>query len=573
MTYVLGLGGPYHHDGSACLIDGTGQILAFTEEERFSRRKHNRDSRSCGAAAAYCLSVAGIDLRDVSSIAVAWNPWHPQPSAEITDPDLLRELLPPRFFGEFTPASALIVDHHRAHAASAFFASGMDRATVIVADGHGDGRSTSIHNGNRDHGLTEVWSAGPSQSLGWMYESVAAHLGLGDWSGAGKLMGLASYGSPSMDVAFLEDGIHKPYQIDVARLGLKPPDAEASAHDILRFYFDLQHALSDHYTAMGVSRLTALRHYDPYSGEFVRAHEFNPAQLNLAASAQHWLERALTALVRFAVSTTGVADVCYAGGVALNCAANGTLRRQALPGSLFVQPVASDAGCALGAAYEAVLLQGGHVSAAAMRTTAFGAEFTPGSVRRTLDATGARYAEPPEGVARRVAALIASGQTVGWMQGRAEAGPRALGHRSILGDPRVSATRDFINRELKKRELWRPLAPSILDREAAETVQDAHRSDFMIEAFLASDRAKAGLPAVVHVDGTMRPQFVSSAVDPCFCELLEAIRDEIGIGAVLNTSFNGEDEPIVNTPIQALSMFHTSPLDALAIGPFLITKN
>jgi carbamoyltransferase len=572
MTYFLGLGGPYHHDASACLLNESGEILAFTEEERFSRRKHNRDSRSCGASAAYCLSAANVDLQDVSCVAVAWNPYHPRPAAEITDDDLLCELLPPKYFGGQTPASAIIVDHHRAHAASAFYASGMERATVIVADGHGDGRSTSIHIGDRGRGLEEVWHADPSQSLGWMYESVAIHLGLGDWASAGKLMGLASYGSPSVDADFITFENDEPYRMDIERIGLERPDVFAQGPDILGFYFELQSALSDYYSGLGIERLTAFRVYDPTHGEFVRDHEFPAAHLDLAASAQHWLQSALKSVVRFAVSLTGIDDVCYAGGVALNCAANGVLRREAVKGSFFVQPAASDSGCALGAAYD-VLARHGRVAAAhEMRTTAFGAEFRAEQVRRLLDTLGARFSEPKTGVSRRVAELIASGCAVGWVQGRAEVGPRALGHRSILGDPRTSRTRDFINGAVKKRELWRPLAPSILEKDAELVVRKPSCSDFMIEAFEASDWAKENLPAVVHVDGTVRPQFVDSEIDPCFAELLVATKEEIGIGAVLNTSFNGEDEPIVNNPIQALSTFHSSPLDALAIGPFIVTK-
>jgi carbamoyltransferase len=572
MTYYLGLGGPYHHDGSACLLDELGNIVAFTEEERFSRRKHNRDSRSCGAAAAFCLSVAGIELSDVSTIAVAWNPGHPHEIAEISDGELLRELLPPRFFGGHEPASAIVVDHHRAHAASAFYASGLQQATVIVVDGHGDGRSTSVHAGDRVRGLREVWHADPSQSLGWLYESASAHVGLGDWSGAGKLMGLAGYGSPSFEPDFLTIGDEEPYRIDVEELGLRAPGVSTSGDELLDFYASFHRALSDRYRSWGVDPATAYRKYDPARGELTLDHQLPAAHLDLAASAQGWLETALDSLVRFAVRQTGIEDVCYAGGTALNCAANGVLRRGTTKGSFFIQPVASDAGCALGAAYEALTADGLVPSATPMRETAFGAGFTPDGVRHLLDRLGARYSEPKEGVAVWTAKRIAEGSVVGWVQGRAEAGPRALGHRSILGNPQTAETRDFINRAVKRREPWRPLAPSVLQSDAELVVDRPSRSDFMIEAFVASDWAKAHLPAVVHVDGTIRPQFVDRAIDPGYAGLLDAVRDELGVGAVLNTSFNGEDEPIVNNPFHALAMLHSSPMDAMAIGPYAVVK-
>lgn len=574
MTYVLGLGGPYHHDASACLLDDSGVIVAFTEEERFSRRKHHRDSRSCGAAAAYCLSTAGIDLCEVSTVAVAWNPRHPHPTSQIDDLELLRELLPPSYFNGNTPSSALVVDHHRAHAASAFYPSGLARATVVVVDGHGDGKSSSVHLADRSSGLREVWHADQSQSLGWLYESVASHLGLGDWSSAGKLMGLASYGKPTIEAEFLELNVDGPFRLDLAKLGLKAPTVDASAQETIDFYFRMQRALGEFYRASDLERLVARHVYDAGHASFVRDHEIPTHHVDLAASAQHWLEGALSSLVSFAVNLTGVPNVCYAGGVALNCSANGFLRREVMQhSSFFIQPAASDSGCALGAAYEALVLSGGMpMYPPRMRTTAYGTKMSPDDIRSALDTVGARYTEPAGGIIEDTACLIAQGRVVGWVQGRAEVGPRALGHRSILADPRTTKSRDFINREVKRREMWRPLAPSVLSADAARVVETPTAADFMIEAFVATPWAREHLPGVVHVDGSLRPQFVDASVDPLYAGLLTAVGGYIGVGAVLNTSFNGEDEPIVNNTFQALSTFYTSPMDALVVGPFMVTK-
>jgi carbamoyltransferase len=573
MTYFLGLGGPYHHDASACLIDETGAVLAFAEEERFSRRKHHRNSRSCGAAVAYCLSKAGIEIRDVATVAVAWNPNHPNPSTEITDQELLRELLPPSHTKGHTPSRALVVDHHRAHAASAFYASGMSRATVVVVDGHGDGKSSSIHLAERTSGIRELWHADPSQSLGWLYESVAAHLGLGDWSSTGKLMGLASYGEPSITADFLKLDSDGPYRLDLTGLGLTGPSAGASNNEILDFYFRMQLALGELYRARGLERVNSWRIYDPGHSAVVRDHEIPQDHLALAASAQQWLQSALASLMSFAVDLTGIPEVCYAGGVALNCSANGFLRREVLKkADFFIQPAASDSGCALGAAYEALVESGRMPQTTKMRTTSFGVENSPGDIRRTLDAVGARYTEPSSGVAQESARLLAKGRVIGWVQGRAEIGPRALGHRSILADPRTESSRDLINRDIKKREMWRPLAPSILASAAPQVVESPVSSDFMIEAFRATPWACENLSGVVHVDGTLRPQFVDGVADPLYADLLASLECEIGIGAVLNTSFNGEDEPIVNNTLHALSAFFSAPIDALVIGPFVVRK-
>ncbi|WP_280363312.1 carbamoyltransferase N-terminal domain-containing protein, partial [Nocardia abscessus] len=222
MGYVLGLGGPYHHDASACLV-ADGQPVAFAEEERFSRIKHHRDSRSAASSAAWCLAQAGIRCGDIDEIAVAWNPYWPNPADEITDPDLIAELLGPLGTGPERPRRLTIVGHHLAHAASAFYPAGVADAAVIVVDGSGDGVSTSIHHGTRA-GLRCLRTFPFTQSLGWFYQFATEHAGLGDWTHAGKLMGLAAYGKPTIDLNFLHptrDGYH----LDLTPYGHAPEAA------------------------------------------------------------------------------------------------------------------------------------------------------------------------------------------------------------------------------------------------------------------------------------------------------------------------------------------------------------
>ncbi|MGH7481299.1 MAG: carbamoyltransferase N-terminal domain-containing protein, partial [Longimicrobiales bacterium] len=351
MGYMLGLGGPYYHDTSACLVDDTGTIVAFVEEERFTRRKHNKDSRSCTQAAAYCLAQAGIGLHEVDEIAVAWNPGWPQPADHIADLDLIRELLGPSYFSGYTPARLTIIQHHLAHAASAFYPSGFAESAVLVVDGSGDGISTSLYHGTPT-GLDVLRQYSFTQSLGWFYETVAEHLGLGDWTSSGKLMGLAAYGQPAYDLSFLRIGHDDGYLLDLSRYGLPPTEDATDDYLNLRYYRRLKHAYAAAYTDLGVPTHRRTPHYDPTTGRMTADTGFTVEQANLAASAQHALERCLLHLARTALTQTGSTQLCVAGGVGLNCTANGVLSRHSGAEHLFVQPAAGDAGCALGAALE-----------------------------------------------------------------------------------------------------------------------------------------------------------------------------------------------------------------------------
>jgi len=544
--------------------------VALAEEERFSRRKHNQDSRNCSSAVAYCLSEAGIALGDLDEVGVGWNYRWPESLDFVEDAALVRELLDHGMFGSL-PRRLTVVSHHLAHAASTFLCSGFGDAAVLVVDGSGDGVSTTIAVGS-ERGI-EVRRQYPfTQSLGWFYETVAEHLGLGSWTSAGKLMGLAAYGTPRFELPFVRvdaDG----YSIDLARLGVAEADAEAQYLD-LGFYRTLKSGYHRAFAELGVPPQGRSTAYRRESGGWEVTTSFGQEHRDLAASAQHRLEECLVSLARAAMAEAGSDRLCLAGGVALNCSANGVLWRESGAKEMFVQPVSSDAGIALGVAMELARRRGEiRGPGLPMRSVALGPGFSDRAISSVLDACGVRAEYHGDRLPDVTADELARGAIAGWFQGRMEAGPRALGQRSIVANPGIVETRDRINHSIKKREMWRPLAPSMLDVEANRLLEEAGPSDFMIVAHQASLAARELAPATVHIDGSVRPQVVSSDVDTPYRRLLEAMSQVTGVGAVLNTSFNHEAEPIVCTPLDALRTFFTTPLDVLAIGGFMVRKS
>lgn len=570
MALILGLGGAYKHDASACLVRD-GRLVAFAEEERFRRVKHNKGSRSCSLAAAWCLAQAGIRLRDVDAVAIAFNPRWPEPADAVDDPALIAAYLDPAHFAGDRPKRLEVVEHHLAHAASAFYCSGFDEAAILVVDGFGDGVSTSIARGDA-RGITFERQYPYDQSLGWFYEAVTTHVGLGDFTSAGKTMGLAGYGEPRYDLNFLRVG-RDGYEIDLGRYG--PVPTVTNSADLTDFYGQYLRAcaaaLTDH---AGPPHRTDRRH-DLASGRMPAVATVTAFQADLAASAQRALEESLSVLARTALAGSPSKRLCIAGGVGLNCSANGMLWRTAGAADIFVQPASGDAGCAIGAALE-YARRIGDVPAARERLTSagIGPAYDDAAIRDTLDAYGIGYSYHGDDITGPVAKHLASGRTVGWFQGGMEGGPRALGHRSILADPRTTASRDRINSIIKRREMWRPLAPSMLASAAADYLDGPiGPADFMIVAYRATDAARSHIPGTVHIDETVRPQLVDPKGEPRYARLIGDFAAETGVPVLLNTSFNHEAEPIVCTPTDALRTFFASPLDVLALGGHLISKS
>lgn len=532
--WTLGINWKWH-DAAAALVDGDGRLWALAEEERFTRVKHAWDSYPSHAVR-YCLETAGITWRDLDTVAVGWDlprllPW--------TDAD--RERLYAELFGTGTGTAGerepelVFVEHHLAHARSAFHASGHARAGVLVVDGAGEREAISIWAADRNGELVQRRNWRRAYSLGAMYEAATRLMGLGNLN-AGKTMGLAAYGD-ARDTCLLPVG-------DL--VGVGPPAFEWS-----------DRATYSEFTDQWIGYL-ADRFGKVSAGP--RELDEDPIAVRVAASAQRTVEEALRALHAETVALTGEAAVCLAGGVALNCVANGRL-----PEPLYVPPFPHDAGVALGAAWQ--------VSPPAEPglpvSPYLGPALRVGTEPDTLRAAGFTVAPfIPEAVVDRLLA----GAIGAVAEGRAEVGPRALGHRSIVAVPRPAATRDRIN-AIKGREPWRPLAPvASADHARSLWPDQGCRALYMVGSAVVSSRARTEMPAAAHVDGTTRPQVLQPGWAPVVESLLAALSRGGHPPVLLNTSFNGPAEPIVGGAADAARSFVELGLDFLVLGEQLVTR-
>jgi predicted NodU family carbamoyl transferase len=559
LVKVLGINGwpDRSHHAAACVLDD-GVLVAFAEEERFTRRK-NAPNAAPIQAAKFCLETAGIGLDSIEVVAFGWDlprlhrdrglPW------TATDADFLDNLLPSRMFSRRRDPELVFVPHHLAHGASAYYLADLSSAAILVMDGQGETESISLAHG-RDGKLSILESLPPSWSLGYLYEAVCEYVGLGS-NDAGKLMGLAGHGRRYELPVLTVDGT------DVRFPGV-PPNLRSivapDEHDEMLSFWRrrLPEVLSvpgNYRTGTGSRRGTTR----------------DPADYrDLAASVQWALERAVTALATRALELTGERSLVLAGGVALNASANGVLLDHPSVTNLFVQPIAHDSGVSLGAAAYVAAAGADRIQPMG-DTTALGPQFSPDQARRALDSVGIAYSRVEEPW-RTAADLIAGGKVIGWFQGRAEAGPRALGHRSILALPSDVALRDHINRDVKRREMWRPFAPSMPRDASARYLGRDEPFPYMIVATDVPADVRPTISGVVHADGSTRPQTVSAEVDPMYAALLAAVGTRTGHPVVLNTSFNGRDEPIVGSPADAIAAFRAMPLDALVIGPYVVER-
>jgi carbamoyltransferase len=532
--WILGINWRWH-DTAAAVVDQHGRICAFAEEERFTRLKHAWDTLPARATD-FCLRAAGITWRDLDAVALGWDlaqlkPW--------TDAD--REALVAALFGvEAARAKRpelVFVGHHLAHAVSSFYASGFERAGVLVVDGSGELEAISIFTADRDSGLTLERSWPRQYSLGTMYAAVTRTIGLG-YLGEGKTMGLAPYGRAV-------DGVTLPIRdliADDAATAILPFRSRADAT-----YDDLTDAW--------------MRYLDERFDKVTR----QPAELNqdavavtIAASAQHTVEEAIRALHAETVCRTGCPEVCLAGGVALNSVANGRL-----PEPVYVPPFAHDAGVALGAAWSLCP----PVELARLASPYLGTKLVPDDVLTELREDGFRIADFDPA---NVTVLLAEGGIGAVAEGRAEIGPRALGHRSIIALPHPVDAAARIN-ALKGREPWRPLAPVTLPAYARKFwPSQGSRELYMVGNAVASSRAYDAMPAAIHVDGTTRPQVLESGQAPVLESLLWDLEEAGAPPVLVNTSFNGPGEPIVDSARDAVGTFRTLGLEFLVLGESLV---
>jgi carbamoyltransferase len=558
---VVGLSGLYHESTACLMVDG--EVVAAASEERFSRRKH--DARLPVAAFRECLAAAPGGALDVSDLdAVAWyeSPvaklsrqlWAGPPAGESGDLAWLDPGHAERGIRERLgwDGPLLAFEHHLSHAASAWCFSGFGEAAVLTVDGVGEWATTAYGRGAGDR-LELFEEVRFPHSLGLFYAAITAYLGFRVDGGEGKVMGLAPYGRPR-------------FVRELRRVLIDEPDG---GFRLDLAYFDFlagRRMFSDALAELlgGPPRLPgeplAERHRD------------------VARSAQQVLEEVLLAKVRYLHRRVGGENLCLAGGVALNCVANGRLLRDGPFRRLFVPPAPGDAGGALGAAALAhrQLAGEGRRPARAVQTLrhAFlGPRWSAEEVASLLAAAGlptADFRGREAELVDAVAARLAAGEVVGWFQGAMEIGPRALGARSILASPFAAATRERVNRHVKRRERFRPFAPAVLAESAAEHFDLDHPSPYMLET--CAVRRPEELAAVTHVDGSARPQTVDPATAPRLAALLAAFARRTGSAVLLNTSFNVRGEPMVASPADALFCFVDAGLDALVIEDFVVDR-
>ncbi|MBV9204258.1 MAG: carbamoyltransferase [Actinobacteria bacterium] len=546
MSAVLGINAVFHDPAAALVIDG--ETVAAAEEERFTRRKHGKLPVAFSTwelpenAARWCLRRAGLSAADLDAVAYSYDPsLAPQPGADITAesweglrtlyaaraPLFLRTALP-----GLDPAVVRFVPHHVAHAASTALAAPFLDSAVLVCDGRGEARSHWA--GRSRRGDLEQLAAQPlPDSLGLFYEEVTEHLGFRRSSDEYKVMALAAYG----EAAWIGEFRRLVYATGDGGFRVHPVDWDSFA-----------------------------KRAEP-GGE--RTAQWTAEHANLAASVQLRLEEVLLDLASWLHRRTGERALTMAGGVALNCVANSRLYRDGPFEHVWVQPAAGDAGTALGAALAVAHSLGD--TCTPMPTAALGRSWTDDEIEAWLVSAGIRY-ERPEDIAAAAAECLAADHVVAWFQGRSEYGPRALGRRSLLAHPGYQANLERLN-DIKGREQFRPVAPMVLAGRAAEIFSGGPLpSPYMLFTHLVSPAWRNRIPAVTHVDGTARVQTVDPRAEPLTAALLTRFERLTGLPAVVNTSLNTAGRPMVDDPRDALECFGSAPVDALALGPFLIRR-
>jgi carbamoyltransferase len=570
---ILGLNA-FHGDASAALLIN-GELAAFAAEERFNRLKHCAGFPEL--AIQYCLREAGLRLEEIDAITVSKDPY-----ANLISKALLAlrhpGLLSPAFlksrFGQgaavtnvggritrtMDPGAAapplVHVEHHLAHAASAFFASPYERSAILTLDGMGDSVSAilAIGDGNRIHVLKRVRFP---HSLGFLYTAVSQHLGFTHFGDEGKVMGLAALGKPTL-VKELRQIIH-PTANGLFQLNL---DYFQHQKGGVSEVWDKQPAYGPLFSNRVQNLLGAAR--EPKTA-LLDHHK------DLAASLQEMTEEIFFQVLNTLHRETGEQRLCFAGGVALNCVMNGKIQSTTPFKDVYIQADAGDGGTALGGALFHYYGKGRREPRLfRMEHPYWGPQFGGEAIEAALQAASLPVQKDPD-ICGRAAQAIADGKVIGWFQGRMEVGPRALGNRSILADPRRHDMKDILNARIKHRESFRPFAPSVLAENCAEWFEGPAASPFMLMNYLVRPEKRSRIPAVTHEDGTARVQTVEERVNPRYWRLIHEFEKRTGVPVVLNTSFN-EDEPIVCTPADAIRCFQRTPMDMLAIGDYWVAR-
>jgi carbamoyltransferase len=593
--YILGIS--RHHDSAAALLKD-GEIIALAEEERFNRKKHFGGFPT--QAVRYCLEQAQITLGDIDHVAYFWQRW----------PEIIHGLkhfvrYAPGTFAVFdnghasggTPARGMLatlandgeqrnhddydvggafllhikrtftlrqtlkeavgytgplklkihlVDHHLAHVASAYVSSPFEEAAIFSVDGIGSDGTCTLLGVGRGNTIEELRRVKFPQSLGALYSTVTGYLGFNPTRDEGKVMGLAPYGTDRYVEQFRE----------LIRLG---PDG---TYELDLSWFQHHHTGKHRVSQKFIDTFGPPRP----SGQAPIDQQY----MDVAFALQRTLEETGLHIARWLQARTGLRRICLAGGVALNSVMNGRILLETPFEEFFAPPACSDAGTALGAAQYVATCKLG-LPRTGGNYVYLGPEFSEAEIEAVLRRNGPTYHRPSD-IASFAARQVADGKIIGWFQGRMECGPRALGNRSILADPRDPESKSRLNEKIKHREPFRPFAPSVLLERTGDYFASDHPSPVMLLVYDVIKQRREQVPAITHVDGSARVQTVSRDENPTYWRLIKAFDDLTGVPMVVNTSFNDNEEPIVCTPEDAIRCFQKTDLDGLAIGPFWIDK-
>lgn len=555
------------HDASACLVRD-GKVIAAVEEERFTREKHMVGFPV--NAIKHCLAEAGINIKDVDHIGLSWQPFvlrrritealktlpksfatfrakasrgAGQMQNEWSQLFVMKKLIHRHFgTGKF---ELHYLNHHLCHAVSAFYPSQFDQAAILTVDGAGEEHTTVMWKGD-GLDITQLKATPLPYSLGQFYAAITAFLGFKVQSDEYKVMGMSSYGKPEY-ADFFRKNI-----VNVSDNGDIKIDTSYVDYHLARQGIFLKKIMD----VLGPNRLPQ--------------EEVTQKHMDIAKSAQVIIEEALIKLANKLYRDTGMNKLCLAGGVALNCVANGKILSNTEIREMFIQPAAGDAGTSLGAALYLYHKMTGEPRKFVMRDAYLGPHYSNEECKEALRKQGLSFEELNEDdLCNKVAQSIADGKVICWFQGKMEWGPRALGNRSLIADPRREEMREIINVKVKQREVFRPFAPSMLSEKSSEYLECTHPSPFMLFAFNVKEEKRNIIPAVTHIDGTARPQTVEKDTNPRYWKLISAFEKITGVPVLLNTSFNVQ-EPVVCTPEDAIKSFLKTKTDYLVLNNLLV---
>ncbi|MFA4889093.1 MAG: carbamoyltransferase C-terminal domain-containing protein [Candidatus Omnitrophota bacterium] len=588
---------------AACILQD-GKCISFAEEERFTRLKVS-EGLFPAKAVAYCLNYAHLNLDSINRIAFGWDvkkyPWamarnfsstyiryaleerrsyhaRKEQSTLFSVLEGLTDYHPLKVRTKISEGLRLaglkggipqieFVPHHLAHAYSSYFCSKFDKAGILTIDGHGEDLCTQLAIGDKAE-VRVVETYPIPNSLGWFYAAITEYLGFLPYRDEGKLMGLAALGEKERGSNKWIEPLGKALKIKCDKYEVDPTYTLFGGHFYGKRFTD---RLVELFTHIDPLALPVSYGEKTQIDGMAQSKYLLDTYVNIAWAAQELLERAAVMLAKKLVVKFGMENLCISGGVGLNCKMNGEILRQSGCKSIFVQPASNDAGAALGAAMFVAKEHGENIRNP-LENAYLGPGFTNDQIRAMLKNCKVNFRELSDPVKEAVS-LLEAGRIIAWFQGRMEFGSRALGNRSILANPVFPGVKNKVNEEVKYRESWRPFCPSLADENKEDYINNPKESAFMTVAYQAKESIKEKLSSVVHADGSIRPQTVTSESNFLFHSLISNLGKSTGYPIVLNTSFNVRGEPIVCSPQEAVRCFYSNGLDALVLGNFILTKS